>query len=206
MEAALEDAWANPSSVHGPGRRARALLESARRQLAEAIGAEPADVVFTSGGTEAVNMAVLGAADGQPLCRVVTTNVEHPSMAESVAALGRAGLAVARLELTGGEPPSLAALEAAIDQADGPVLVALQWVNHEVGTCFPLAAYAELCRARGASLVVDATQALGKLPVDVAALGADAVAFASHKIGGPAGAGALWLPGRKKRRWSRLPR
>ena len=189
MDLARELAWANPSSVHAAGRAARALLETARRSVAEAIRCDPADVVLTSGGTEAINTAVLGLV--RDPAHVVTTQLEHPAVAEAVARLEARGTRVTRLVPAGGAAPSVDALSAAL--STDSALVALQWVNHETGLVLPVAEYAALCRARGVRFVVDASQALGKLPVDLTALGADAVAFAASKVGGPHGAGAVFL-------------
>lgn len=189
-EAALE-AWANPSSVHSAGRAARARLDRARRGVAAAIGAEPADVVLTSGGTEAVNLGLHGLH--RPGRGLVTTAVEHPAVLATADALAkRAGSPEPgrRIDVPRGVPPPPEAVAAEVEPG---TLVAIQWVNHEVGTVFPISEYANAIRARGGLLFVDGTQALGKLRVDVGALGADAVAFASHKIGGPAGIGALWV-------------
>lgn len=190
MERARERAWANPSSVHAAGRAARAALEEGRAALARAIGAAPADVVLTAGGTEACNLGVLGLAAAARPRRVVTTAIEHPAVAEPVAALEREGAEVIRLEVPDGRPPPLEALDAALE---GAGLAAIGWVNAETGTILPVDAYAERCRARGVPLFVDATQALGKLEVDVGKIGASAVALAAVKIGGPPGAGALWI-------------
>ncbi len=192
MRESEADAWANPASVHAAGRRARALLEDARRAVAAAVGADAADLVFTSGGTEAVATAVLGAfAPGDVPAHVVTTAIEHPAVTESVARLVARGAAVTTLPVPGRAPPDPASLDAAI--RPDTRLVALQWVNHETGLVFPVASYAAVCRARGVPLVVDASQAVGKVPVAVGTLGASAVAFAASKLGGPHGAGAVWI-------------
>lgn len=188
MRQALEEAWANPSSVHAAGRRARALLEGARERIAAAIGAEPADVVLTSGGTEACNLGVRGLFAGGAL---VTTEIEHPAVARAVERMARErGAQVTRLAVLRGVPPDPADVAVA---ASAGGLAAVQWINHETGTRFPVERYAEACQRVGARVFVDATQALGKVPIDVRALGADALAIASHKAGGPAGAGALWV-------------
>jgi len=192
--AALDDGvWANPSSVHAEGRRSRQHLEAAREQVASAIAAQPADVVLTSGGTEACNLAIAGllrAVDGP--CHVVTSPLEHPAVAEPLAELEQRGaIRVTRLAVSPSELPTPDALRVAL--CADTRLCALSWVNHETGSIFPIAAYAEICRAAGVPLFVDATQAFGKLPLSVADMGADLVALASHKIGGTAGAGALWV-------------
>jgi cysteine desulfurase len=188
MEKAAPVAWANPSSTHAAGRASRQLLEAAREDVAEAIGAVAADVVLTGGGTEACNLGIRGLASGRG--RVVTSQVEHPAVAESVRRLANEGRELIALSVVEGRPPSPDALAPHL----GPdTLVAIQWVNHETGTMFPIREYAEACHERQARLFVDATQALGKVRVDVGALGADAVAVAAQKIGGPAGAGACWV-------------
>ena len=188
MESAASVAWANPSSTHAAGRASKQFLVAARDQVAAAIGASAADVVLTGGGTEACNLGIRGLAEGRK--RVVTSAVEHPAVAESVNLLEREGAEVVRLRVPAGRPPSAADL---VRHLDSDTLLAVQWVNHETGTVFPAAEYAEASRAAGARFFVDGTQALGKLPVDVSVLGADAVALAAQKVGGPAGAGACWL-------------
>ncbi len=190
MDAALARAWANPSSVHAAGRAARAVLEGARDEVAAAVGAKPADLVLCGGGTEACNLGVLGLLEAPR--HVITTAIEHPAVAEAVARLERAGARVTRLAVPGGRPPATEEVTEAVGVGE-PTLLAVQWVNHETGTLLPVEAWARACRARGARVFVDATQALGKRPVDVTALDADAVAFAATKVGGPAGAGTLWV-------------
>jgi cysteine desulfurase len=192
MQSAAAQVWANPSSSHAEGRASRALLERARDQIAAAIRAEPADVALTAGGTEACNLAVLGALAIQPGSHAVTTSIEHPAVVAPLRSLeARHGLRISWLGVPAGRPPSPHVLAAAI--TPDTRLVAVQWVNHETGTLLPVAAYAAVCRAANVLCFVDATQALGKVAVDVVGLGADLVALASHKIGGAAGAGALWI-------------
>jgi len=179
MRGARETAWANPSSSHGAGRAARRVVERAREQVADAIGASPSDLVFTAGGTEACNLGVLGL----PARRILVTAIEHPAVLEAARATGAE---LVELDVPQGRAPDALPL-------DGVDLVCAQWVNHETGTVLPVARWADACRAAGVALFVDASQALGKVPVDVSALGATAVAFAAAKLGGPPGAGALWI-------------
>ncbi len=190
MTAARSEPFGNPSSVHGAGRRARAALEEARAAVAESVSCAPAEVLFTSGGTEACNLGVLGLAGARP-GRLVTTSIEHPAVEASLTALRTLGFEVISLDVAGGAPPTAEALAAAID--DDTRLVAVQWINHETGNVLPVASYARAARDRGVPIFVDGIQALGKVEISFAALGATALAIASHKAGGPAGAGALVL-------------
>jgi cysteine desulfurase len=187
MHDAAAAAWANPSSTHAAGRAARQLLESAREDIAAALGATPADVVLTGGGTEACNLGIRGLAGGRR--RILTSEVEHPAVAQSVRRLATEGHEVISLSVIEGQPPSVDSL---LRHLGPDTLVALQWINHETGTVFPIEEYARACREHEALLFVDATQALGKVPIDVSEVGADAVAVAAQKVGGPAGAGACW--------------
>ncbi|MBX3247359.1 MAG: aminotransferase class V-fold PLP-dependent enzyme [Myxococcales bacterium] len=180
MEEAAPRAWANASSAHREGRAARALLEAAREAISSSVGARPQDLILTSGGTEACNLGVLGFRAR----RCVTSPLEHPAVLEAA----RAHEALLVVPVGRGEPPAPEDLP--IEPGD---LVALQYVSHETGVIAPVRAYADRCRAAGATLFVDAIQAYGRVPLDVGTLGADAVAIASHKVGGPSGAGALWV-------------
>ncbi len=180
MAEAAPDAWANPASVHGPGRASRAHLETARRRVAEALGAAPADLVFTSGGTEACDLAIAG---GPRPSRILTWAIAHPAVHGPVEGWERAGVPVRRV--AGLDEPDVSDMEGG--------LVVVPWVDHEMGLCLDLPAIAARARSAGARVVVDANQALGRIPIDVGALDVDALAVASHKIGGPSGAGALWV-------------
>ncbi len=190
MARAEEIAWANPSSIHQAGRQARQWMETAREQFAHAIGAQGSEVIFTSGGTEACNLGLRGILKTIPQ-HVITTAVEHPAVANVVRGWEAEGSRVTRLKVQGHRVPGAEDLNEALRVPTD--VVAIQWVNHETGMVFPVGTYAEVCKEHNVPFFVDATQALGKLAVNVASLGATALSFASHKMGGPAGVGALWL-------------
>jgi cysteine desulfurase len=190
MAAALATGWANPSSVHKAGRQARASLERSRQLLAESVHAKSADLVLTSGGSEACNLALLGLAEGRPGRTLVTSAIEHPAFAEIAFRWQQAGAKVVRLPVPAGVPFSPSALADCIDEN---TVCALQWVNHETGTVLPIPDYARACAAKQALLAVDACQAIGKIACNFEQIGASAIAFAASKVGGPSGAGAVWI-------------
>ncbi len=172
------DIIGNPSSVHTAGRLARRLLEDARAALIARFGA--ADLVFTSGGTESDALAIHGLGDGR---RLLLSATEHDAI--------RAARPGEVIPVDHDGVIDLAALEAAL--AGPPAIVCLMLANNETGTIQPVAEAAALCRRHGALLHVDGVQAAGRMPVNMDALGADSLAISSHKLGGPAGAGALLL-------------
>ncbi|HXA40144.1 MAG TPA: cysteine desulfurase family protein [Phenylobacterium sp.] len=180
----------NPSSIHAAGRAARALVETAREQVAALIAAPASTVVFTSGGTEANALAIESAvAAGSH--RLIVSAIEHDSVQETSRVLG---VAVEALPVDADGRADLgwlAARLAAWDAADGKPFVALMLANNETGVIQPVAEAAEIVRAADGWLHVDAIQAAGKIPVDSRALGADTLAISAHKIGGPQGVGAL---------------
>lgn len=178
MLAAL-DMTGNPASVHAAGRAARSVLERAREALAARFGGLPADLVFTSGGTEADAMAVHALGAGR---RLLIGATEHDAIRSA------RGDAVT-IPVDGDGVIDLAALATALIGA--PALVCVMRANNETGTVQPIEAIAALCRHHGALLHVDAVQAAGRIPTDLSALGADSLAVSSHKLGGPGGAGAL---------------
>ena len=195
MRPFLERPAANPSSQHGPGRAARAAVETAREQVAALVGADPAEVVFTSGGTEADNLAVKGTvlARDPDARHLVVSAVEHHAVldpAEWAAADAGASVALAPVDERG--RVEVARLQELLEPGR-TALVAVMAANNEVGTLQPLAQASELAHAAGTVLHCDAVQAACHPGVDMARDGLDLVALASHKLGGPTGVGALVL-------------
>ncbi|HEY7015559.1 MAG TPA: cysteine desulfurase family protein [Streptosporangiaceae bacterium] len=190
----------NPSSLHNAGRRARRVVEESREQIAAAYGARPSEVVFTSGGTEADNLAVKGLfwtrrAEDPRRTRVLTPAIEHHAVIDTVEWLDQhEGADVGWVPTDGAGLVSPAALAEAIEAGPAAVsLISVMWVNNEVGTVQPVAELAAVAREHGIPLHSDAVQAAGQLPVNLAGSGATALTITAHKIGGPIGVGALLL-------------
>lgn len=182
----------NPSAVHADGRRARALVEEARETVAAALGVASRNLVFTSGGTEACNLMILGALDAGA-SRLLLSALEHDAVWAAAEDARRRGFPVEILPVTPEGVIDLAVLEQALAQGPRDTLVALMLAQNETGVVQPVAAASRLVRAAGGLLAVDAVQALGRIPVDLDGLGADYLAVSAHKIGGPPGMGALGL-------------
>lgn len=201
--AAMSDAWTrpgNPMSLHDAGRRARRLLEESRETIARCVGARPSELIFTSGGTEADNLAIKGiyrarrAADERRR-RIVISSVEHHAVldpAQWLADHADAELVVLPVDARGAVNPADLRAELAA-HSEEVALVSVMWVNNEVGTLQPIAELAAVAREFGVPMHSDAVAAVGHVPVDFAASGLSAMSLAAHKFGGPQGTGALLL-------------
>ena len=185
----LQDEYGNASSRHDFGTRARRAVNQAREQVASLVNVQPAQVVFVSGGTEANNLFIRGAAAYLKPTQVAVSSIEHPCVAKPAQDLGRQGWKLRKLAVDAAGRVDVADVQAALREPTG--LVSVMLANNETGVIQPVARIAELARAQRTWMHTDAVQGLGKIAVDFEALGVHAMTLSAHKINGPKGAGAL---------------
>lgn len=186
----LTENFANPSSLHTAGRTASLAVIDARERCANALGASPEEIFFTSGGTESDNLAVFSAALNSPKRRIVTTQIEHPAVLNAFRELERRGFETVYLSPNEDGLVNAESVAAALDE--NTALVSIMAANNEIGTIQPIEEIASLCRERGVLFHTDAVQAVGNVPLDMRVLKADYLSISAHKIGGLKGSGLLF--------------
>ena len=189
MEPYLTDGFGNPSSTHAMGQAAREAVEDARRRIAAALSCYPDEIIFTSGGTESDNLAILGAVAASQRRSIVTTGIEHPAVLNACAFLERMGYSVTYVGVDHRGILNMDELQTAVN--DDTALVAVMAVNNEVGSIQPITEAATIAKAHGSLFFTDAVQAVGRIPLQFSSSPIDLLSLSGHKLGAPKGIAAL---------------
>jgi len=194
MTRVMSTCFGNPSSVHGYGREAKAEIERSRRTVARLLNCQPGEIVFTSGGTEADNMALVCSVRDLGVRRIITSGIEHHAVTHTVESVAHQGVTIAEVDLLADGHVDIAHLTTMLeDRSYGPTLVSLMHANNEIGNLTDIAAVAHLCRNHGAYFHSDTVQTMGHYRMDLGALGVHFVTCSAHKFHGPKGIGFLYM-------------
>lgn len=194
MISVINDEHGNPSSIHLPGRKSRTIVENARRQIAEGLNASTGEIFFTSGATEANNMVLSRAMIDLRIRRIITTNIEHPCITNTIAELPDT-MEIVVLEVNQDGHLDYESVEKLVSQSDKKTLVSIMHVNNEIGVINDMAVLSDICQKQGALLHMDAAQSVGKLRIDLTQTPMAFLSAAAHKFHGPKGCGFLYING-----------